>query len=65
MIFPEFVVSRNYRSVVRTCPFCKGWIQDGNEGEINFIVHLGLRTKEHQERKDWADYIRRLNFRGY
>jgi len=52
-------------SVVRRCPFCAQLVRDEAGKDINFIVHMGLWTKEHLMRREWADYIHNLNLRAF
>lgn len=52
-------------SVARHCPFCAQVIRDDPGKDINFIVHMGLWTKEHLMRREWADYIHNLNLRAF
>jgi hypothetical protein len=50
-------------SVLRECPFCHQKISDDPGKDINFIVHMGLWTSEHQLKREWADYIHNVNLR--
>jgi len=52
-------------SVTRKCPFCAQLIRDDVGKDINFIVHMGVWTKEHQMKREWADYIHNLNLRAF
>ena len=57
--------SRMPASVTRKCPFCAQLIRDDVGKDINFIVHMGVWTKEHQMKREWADYIHNLNLRAF
>jgi hypothetical protein len=61
--FNRYIVNRKGRLAVRKCPFCGSEISDENSNEINFLVHLGKGSLEHQRRKEWADYVQALNSR--
>lgn len=52
-------------SVNHRCPFCDGEIRDEVGRNINYIVHMGIATQKHQMKKEWANYITRLNFPGF
>jgi len=56
-----FIVSKTERTVIRKCPFCGASIEDLLGKDINFIVHLGKWSPEHQAKQDWADYVTRMN----
>ncbi len=56
-----FTVSQSETEVVRRCPFCDGLIEDIPGKNINFIVHLGTPTPEHQHKQAWADYVGFMN----
>jgi hypothetical protein len=47
---------------VRECPFCKQKIPDDPGKAINFILHMGLWTAEHQMKQEWAEYIHSMRF---
>jgi hypothetical protein len=51
--------------ITRKCPFCDECIQDSAGKDINFIVHCGRGTQKHLSKKEWADYIERMNLRAF
>jgi len=56
---------RTAASVARQCPFCAQLVRDEVGKNINLIVHMGLWTKEHLSKREWADYIHNLNLRAF
>ena len=59
------MVTRTATSATRRCPFCGGLIKDANEKDINFIVHMGQWSPKHLTKREWADYIERMNLRAF
>jgi hypothetical protein len=53
----RFTVSETEATVMRKCPFCDWLVEDASGKNIEFIVHLGSPTAEHQRKQPWADYL--------
>jgi hypothetical protein len=51
------MVSKTGTTTIRKCPFCGRLIEDALGKDINFAVHLGTATLEHQLKQAWADYV--------
>ncbi len=57
----SFTVTQSETKAVRKCPFCGGLVEDAAGKNINFIVHLGTPSVEHQRKQEWADYLSFMN----
>ncbi len=57
----RFSIAESETAVSRRCPFCAMVIEDELGKDINFIVHLGGPTTDHQYSRAWADYVGYIN----
>ena len=58
-------VRLQHQVTIRKCPFCAEPVHDEPGRTINYAMHMGRWTEAHMKKREWADYIERLNFRAF